>query len=260
MPFVVLGQSTSYRFSSNDFQNALIGAMKPCKPCVVPSNYSHPVDTFHIERSLYRQGYSSVAGVDEAGRGPLAGPVVAACVILPPDCDYGLFKDSKLLTARRRSVLFDILQTNGSLIGVGKAGPREIEQVNILQASLLAMKRAMAACAISNNNSSPEYFLIDGSFQVPVPVRQQTLIKGESKSASIAAASIVAKVTRDRIMADCHCQYPQYGFLRHQGYPTKEHRQAISRYGPCPQHRRTFRGVLEFFETSESTPTMVQNG
>lgn len=233
--------------------------MKPCTSFVPPSDSSNSADTFHLERSLYRQGYANVAGVDEAGRGPLAGPVVAACVILPRDCEYPLFKDSKLLTPRRRTVLFDILQSNGSLIGVGLAGPREIEHINILQASLLAMKRAMNACTVSNNGASPEYLLVDGSFQVPVSVSQQTLVKGESKSASIAAASIIAKVTRDRLMADEHSRYPQYGFLRHQGYPTKEHRQAISCYGPCPLHRRTFRGVREFLGTSNPAAVMVQN-
>ena len=233
--------------------------MKPCNSFAVPSVSSPPADTFHFERRLYRQGYTSVAGVDEAGRGPLAGPVVAACVILPRDCDYPLFKDSKLLTARRRVVLFDMLQNNGALIGVGMAGPREIEQLNILQASLLAMKRAMEDCALSNNDCLPEYLLVDGKFQVPAKVGQLALVKGESKSASIAAASIIAKVTRDRLMADSHCQYPQYGFLQHQGYPTKAHRQAIRHHGPCPLHRRTFRGVIEFLDTTASIPARVQD-
>jgi ribonuclease HII len=227
--------------------------MKPCNLLGPSPDSSYPADTFHFECSLYSQGYASVAGIDEAGRGPLAGPVVAACVILPQSCDYRLFKDSKQLTARRRDVLFDILQTNGALIGVGFAGPREIEQINILQASLLAMKRATEDCAGRNNGCPPEYLLVDGTFQVPTPICQRTLVKGESKSASIAAASIVAKVTRDRFMAESHRQYPQYGFLRHQGYPTKEHRLAISRYGPCPLHRRTYRGVMEFLDSNDST-------
>lgn len=233
--------------------------MKPCDSFASPTVPSHPADTFHYERSLYNQGFSNVAGVDEAGRGPLAGPVVASCVILPQSCDHRLFKDSKLLTARRRDVLFDILQTNGALIGIGSADPREIEQINILQASLLAMKRAMEDCVVRNTGISPDFLLVDGSFQVPVAVNQRTLIKGESKSASIAAASIIAKVTRDRFMADCHRQYPQYGFLRHQGYPTKEHRHAISCFGPCPLHRQTFRGVIEFLGKSGSTSVIVRD-
>lgn len=233
--------------------------MKPCPSPVLAAEFPHPADTFHCERSLYSQGYVNVAGVDEAGRGPLAGPVVAACVILPLNCDYRLFKDSKLLTASRRSALFDILHANGSLIGVGIAGPREIEQINILQASLLAMKRAMEDCAGRNNGCLPGYLLVDGTFQVPTPISQRTLVKGESKSASIAAASIIAKVTRDRLMAESHHQYPQYGFLRHQGYPTKEHRLAISRYGPCPLHRRTFRGVKEFLGSHDATLALFEN-
>jgi len=233
--------------------------MNPCDPSVILPDFINSADTFRFERSLYEQGYSSVAGVDEAGRGPLAGPVVAACVIVPRDCDYSLFKDSKLLTPGRRTVLFDILKNCGALIGVGLADPREIEQVNILQASLLAMKRAMEDCTLKNQGCPPEYLLVDGGFQVPATVRQQTLVKGESKSASIAAASIIAKVTRDRLMADNHRLYPQYGFLRHQGYPTKEHRLAISRYGPCPLHRRTFRGVSEFLAISDPDTAADKN-
>lgn len=201
-----------------------------------------------------------VAGVDEAGRGPLAGPVVAACVVLPRDCIYQDFHDSKQLTARQRGQLFEILQQNGALIGVGQASPREIETINILQASLLAMQRALAECTASNNGRSPDFLLVDGRFQVPVPVDQLTLIKGESKSASIAAASIIAKVTRDRLMAEAHHRYPQYGFDRHQGYPTKVHRQAIALHGPCLLHRRTFRGVAEFVRAETRTPAPTGNG
>jgi ribonuclease HII len=233
--------------------------MNPCDPSVLPLDFSNSADTFRLERCLYGQGYASVAGVDEAGRGPLAGPVVAACVIVPRDCDHSLFKDSKMLTPRRRAVLFDMLQDCGAVIGVGLAGAREIEQINILQASLLAMKRAMEDCTVKNQGCPPEYLLVDGGFQVPATVRQQTLVKGESKSASIAAASIIAKVTRDRLMADNHHLYPQYGFLRHQGYPTKEHRLAISRYGPCPLHRRTFRGVSDFLAMSDPDTTADTN-
>lgn len=229
--------------------------MKPCDASAPSSLPSHPPDTFFFERTLYQQGYSRVAGVDEAGRGPLAGPVVAACVILPRELDHSIFRDSKLLTARRRTLLFDTLQGNGALIGIGSADPREIEQINILQASLLAMRRAIEDCAARHHGGLPDYLLVDGKFQIPASVSQLTLVKGESKSASIAAASIIAKVTRDRIMADSHWQFPQYGFLRHQGYPTKEHRQAINRFGPCPLHRRTFRGVVEFVRASESLPT-----
>ncbi len=232
--------------------------MNPCDASAPLFDFPDAEDTFRFERCLYGQGYSNVAGLDEAGRGPLAGPVVAACVIIPRDCDYTLFKDSKKLTAHRRTILFDLLQANGALIGVGLAGPREIERINILQASLLAMKRALVDCTGKNNGASPEYLLVDGKFPVPSEVKQRTLVKGESKSASVAAASIIAKVTRDRLMAEYHLQYPQYGFIRHQGYPTKEHRLAVSQYGPCPLHRRTFRGVSEFLDLSDYT-TVVED-
>jgi len=230
--------------------------MKPSVPTVVVIKPSLPPDIFFFERQLYQSGSARVAGVDEAGRGPLAGPVVAACVILPREGDHRCFKDSKLLNPRQRNLLFEVLQGNGALIGVGLADPREIEQINILQASLLAMKRAMKDCGAHNAGQEPDALLVDGRFQVPVAVSQLTLVKGESKSCSIAAASIIAKVTRDRIMALCHQQYPQYGFLRHQGYPTKEHRQAIRCHGPCPLHRRTFRGVREFLDANPSLPAV----
>lgn len=223
----------------------------------IPATLS-PADTFSIERALYRRGLRCVAGVDEAGRGPLAGPVVAACVVLPPDGVSHPFRDSKQLTIRQRERLFALLQVNGARIGVGLADPREIEQLNILQASLLAMQRAVLACAETDGRAMPDYLLVDGTFQVPSAVQQRTLVKGESKSASIAAASIVAKVTRDRLMAEAHCRYPQYGFHRHQGYPTREHREAIRLHGPCPLHRRTFRGVAEYLPSPSSVRTPDQ--
>ncbi|MCL2790402.1 MAG: ribonuclease HII [Desulfobulbus sp.] len=224
--------------------------MSPCVSPFFPEVSPIPGDSFSGERQLFSHGVGLVAGVDEAGRGPLAGPVVAACVILPKDCDHTLFRDSKQLTARQRDRLAALLQDNGAIIGVGIADPREIEAVNILQASLLAMRRAITECTVANHGQEPEFILVDGRNQVPVTIRQLTLIKGESKSASIAAASIIAKVTRDRLMAEAHVRYPQYGFDCHQGYPTKAHRQAITIHGPCPLHRRTFRGVAEFFAGS----------
>ncbi len=204
-------------------------------------------DTFLLERSLIKQGYGVVAGLDEAGRGPLAGPVVAGCVVLPVDCDHSLFQDSKKLTARHRQEQFHELHNCGAHIGVGQCSPREIEEKNILQASLLAMKRAVEDCLSSG---FPDFLLVDGTFPVPITLPQQTLIKGESKSASIAAASIVAKVTRDQIMAEAHSNFPQYNFIKNQGYPTKEHREAIAACGPCSLHRKTFKGVREFIEGS----------
>lgn len=200
-------------------------------------------DTLYFERRLAGQGFAVVAGLDEAGRGPLAGPVVAACVVLPADCDHARFQDSKKLNGRQRQERFAELHECGAFIGVGQCSPREIEEKNILQASLLAMKRAVKDCLAAG---LPDFLLVDGNFSVPISLPQQTLVKGESKSASIAAASIIAKVTRDRIMARAHVEFPHYNFIKNQGYPTREHREAIAAVGPCPLHRRTFKGVREF--------------
>ncbi len=196
--------------------------------------------SFSYERELAGKGVRFVAGVDEAGRGPLAGPVVAASVILPMDCDYRQFQDSKKLTALKREKLYAILLSMDVPMGVGMATAVEIEEINILQASLLAMKRA-----VFDLPCMPDYLLVDGKFSVPLTIPQQALVKGESKSASIAAASIVAKVTRDRIMMKYHEQFPQYHFDRHKGYPTKDHKRLLERFGPCEIHRKTFSGVWQ---------------
>ncbi len=232
----------------------------PCGSFPFFHNPAVQKDTFAYETALALQGFSAIAGVDEAGRGPLAGPVIAACVILSEKSDYSLFRDSKVLTALRREKLFDVLQNSGSAIGIGIVSAREIERLNILQASLLAMKLAVCQCGDTGNNSVPDFLLVDGKFKVPLTTAQQPLVKGESKSASIAAASIIAKVVRDRKMAAAHQQYPQYNFIRNQGYPTKEHRQAIARFGPCPLHRRTFKGVREFVVPVEDQDQPRQGG
>lgn len=197
-------------------------------------------DTFAIERSLLSQGYAIVAGTDEAGRGPLAGPVVAACVILPPRCEYQQFQDSKKLSAKARKELADRLVALGAEIGVGIVSAAEIDRLNILQASLLAMKKA-----VENLPRLPDFLLVDGKFTVPMAVEQKAYIKGDSRSASISAASIVAKVTRDAIMEEYHRKYPQYNFARHKGYPTAEHRRVIREIGPCPIHRQSFAPVRD---------------
>lgn len=200
-------------------------------------------DTFYYERALIGSGYMSVAGVDEAGRGPLAGPVVASCVILPDNCEYFRFKDSKILTAKTRQSLFEYLYECGAKIGLSVVDAEEIDQINILQASLQAMARAVAELA--EQDDGPDYLLVDGKFTAPVDLPQEALVKGESKSASIAAASIIAKVTRDRLMAEYHQEFPQYNFAQNKGYPTKDHRRAIEKHGPCVIHRKTFKGVRE---------------
>lgn len=199
-------------------------------------------DSFSFEQALYRQGYNGIAGIDEVGRGPLAGPVVAASVILPSDCDYTLFKDSKKLTPDCRERLAEVLTEIGAMVGVGVVSEQKIDQLNILQASLLAMKRSM-----ENLRVPPDFLLVDGKFPVPVSLPQLYLVKGDSRSASIAAASIVAKVHRDDLMRKYHLHYPQYGFHRNMGYPTAEHRKALALHGPCPLHRRTFAGVKGFY-------------
>lgn len=202
-------------------------------------------DRFSFERELVRQGFSSIAGTDEAGRGPLAGPVVAASVILPDVCDYQQFNDSKKLTAKARAELFGLLKDIGAEIGIGIIPQDQIDRLNILQASLLAMKKSLESLSVC-----PDFVLVDGKFPIPVNISQQSLVKGDSRSSSIAAASIVAKVTRDELMAGYHRQYPQYNFHRNKGYPTAEHRRVLAEYGPCPLHRKTFAGVKEFFQPS----------
>ncbi len=203
----------------------------------------YETDTFSFEKELLRQGFDRIAGTDEVGRGPLAGPVVAASVVLPEDCDYSQFEDSKKLTPKNRERLYLKLQSIGAEIGIGIIPQKQIDRVNILQASLLAMKKA-----VSQLPSMPDYLLVDGKYPVPLAIAQQAIVKGDSRSASIAAASIAAKVTRDELMCRYHRQYPQYNFSQNKGYPTKEHRQALRDYGPCPLHRKTFAGVKEFYK------------
>lgn len=218
-------------------------------PALLPAEeYSKQTDTFSLERALAARGLTPLAGLDEAGRGPLAGPVVAACVVLPPDCDYQVFRDSKKTTEPEREALFQTLHENRAVFGLGLATPEEIDTLNILQASLLAMKRAVLDCAHSLGRL-PACLLVDGKFTVPdLALPQEALVRGESKSASIAAASILAKVSRDRLMQQLHERHPQYNWARNKGYPTQAHRAAIARFGPCPEHRRTFRGVKEFVQ------------
>ena len=193
--------------------------------------------TLNHERELYRAGFKFVAGVDEVGRGCLAGPVVAAAVILPMDIDLPGVQDSKTLTANQRDRLLDDIRTRAIAIGTGWCSPAEIDEMNILKASLEAMRRAVTAL-----EPHPGFLLIDGNqtFSNP-PCPCRTVIKGDAHSLSIAAASIVAKVTRDREMQRLHQEFPVYGWASHKGYPTRTHYEALVKYGPSLHHRRSFR-------------------
>lgn len=191
-----------------------------------------------------------LCGVDEAGRGPLAGPVVAAALILPKGLEIDGLNDSKKLTAGRREELDKIIREQAHSFGIGIASVQEIEKLNILQANFLAMKRAVEQLKIS-----PNYILVDGRdfpdfYSDSVRISGKAIVKGDSRSAVIAGASILAKVYRDKLMKQMDSEYPDYGFAKHKGYGTKEHREAIVKYGPCPQHRSKFiRNVLSEKET-----------
>ncbi len=203
-------------------------------------------DTRAYERAACEDGYLRVAGIDEAGRGPLAGPVVAAAVILPRRFkDPGIFDSKQLTPARRLDLYADIYRLAVS-VGVGIVDAVEIDRINILQASLLAM-----SAATRNLHPLPDYLLVDGKFPIPMDLPQAPIPHGDALSVSISAASIVAKVTRDRLMERYSEDYPHYGFANHKGYGTRAHREAIQRYGCCPIHRRTFKGVKEFVRHAE---------
>ncbi len=197
-----------------------------------------PVDLWAFEKKAWKNGRARIAGIDEAGRGPLAGPVVAASVILPPDASIQGVNDSKQLSPAKRNTLYQLIYAEAVSVGVGIVDAAEIDRINILQASLLSM-----AMATDNLRPQPDWLLVDGRFSIPFHLPQQPIPKGDTLSISIAAASIVAKVTRDRLMVQYDLDYPQYGFSRHKGYPTRAHREAIRRHGCCPIHRRSFKGV-----------------
>jgi len=203
-----------------------------------------PTDLFETEAR--RCGYRLVAGLDEAGRGPLAGPVVAAAVILPRRCQLAGLNDSKQLTEMERERLYDEIRQRAVGIGVGQASEREIDAINILEATRLAMSRAIQALP-----AMPDYLLLDAIELSAVSLPQRAIIKGDTLSVSIAAASIVAKVTRDRLMGDYHRQYPQYNFQAHKGYGTAEHLRMLAAHGPCAIHRRSFRPVGEAATAAE---------
>ena len=192
-------------------------------------------DMWQIENSYFDRGIKLICGVDEAGRGPLAGPVCAAAVILPPNLEIPGLNDSKKLSDKKRRELFPIIQEQALAYGIGYADHREIDEINILQATFLAMERALAQLKIK-----PELALIDGNRQKDFGISATTVVQGDSLSASIAAASVLAKVSRDGIMLKLDEEYPQYGFGVHKGYGTKAHYEAIAQFGPSPIHRMTF--------------------
>lgn len=190
---------------------------------------------WQIEDSFYAQGYEVICGVDEAGRGPLAGPVCAAAVILPKHLDIPGLTDSKKLTDKKRRELFPLIQEQAVAYGIGLASQEEIDEINILQATFLAMERALAQLQVR-----PDLALIDGNREREFGLPVQTVVKGDSLSANIAAASVLAKVTRDDLMIELAQQYPQYGFEIHKGYGTKAHYEALRQYGASPIHRKSF--------------------
>ena len=192
-----------------------------------------------------------VCGVDEAGRGPLVGAVVAGAVVLDPNNPIEGLKDSKKLTAARREYLYEQIMSKAKAWGVGEASPAEIDEINILQATMLAMRRAIEDLT-TRLGAWPDKALIDGNRCPELPIDAEAIIKGDAKEPAISAASIVAKVTRDRQMMSLHEQHPQYGFAQHMGYPTEAHFAALKQYGACDQHRRSFSPVRKVLELISS--------
>ena len=201
--------------------------------------------TFDIEKEKISQGYTHVCGCDEAGRGPLCGPVVAAAVILPLDVDIPELNDSKKLSEKKREALFDVIMEKAIAYAIAEASPAEIDEINILNASMLAMRRAVEALPVK-----ADIALIDGNCSRGFSIPTETIVKGDAKSSSIAAASILAKVTRDRGCIELDRQYPEYNIAKHKGYPTKDHMDAVRKYGPTPIYRKTF---LKFLDKDENS-------
>ena len=196
------------------------------------------IDLYQYENELYDKGINYIAGVDEVGRGPLIGPVVTACVILPRDFKCDGLTDSKKLSEKKREEYFDYIMENALSVSVGMMSEKVIDEVNIYEATKLAMYEA-----INNSKIKPEHVLIDAMKLENLEMPSTSIIKGDAKSISIAAASVIAKVTRDRMMVELDLKYPMYGFKKHKGYPTKQHVEAIEKYGILDNHRKTFKPV-----------------
>ncbi len=201
--------------------------------------------TFEFEDKHYAEGYTAVCGCDEAGRGPLCGPVVAAAVILPRGLIIEGLNDSKKLSEKKREALFDVICEKAIAYAIAEASPAEIDEINILNASMLAMRRAVEALDVP-----ADFALIDGNCSRGFKIPTETVVKGDSKSYSIAAASILAKVTRDRGCVELDKEYPMYGIKKHKGYPTKDHMNAVREYGIAPIYRRSF---LKFLDKDENS-------
>ena len=200
-------------------------------------------DLLFFEGLLRDQGFHLVAGTDEVGRGCLAGPVVAAAVILPAGCYISGLDDSKKLSPEQRESLIPEIECQALSFSIAEVSPGEIDRINILQASLAAMK-----IALEGLNPGPDAVLVDGNQPVPISIPQKTVVKGDSRSVSIAAASVLAKVHRDRLMAELDSRFPGYGFAKHKGYATRQHLESLKKLGPCPVHRRSFKGVKELLQ------------
>ena len=196
--------------------------------------------TFEYEQKHYDEGYKAICGVDEAGRGPLCGPVVAAAVILPFGLEIEGLNDSKKLSEKKREALFDVICEKALAYAIAEASPAEIDEINILNASMLAMRRAVEALEIP-----ADFALIDGNCSRGFNIPTETVVKGDAKSYSIAAASILAKVTRDRGCMELDREYPEYGIAKHKGYPTKDHMDAVREHGPAPIYRKSFLKFLD---------------
>ena len=196
--------------------------------------------SFEFEDEKYLEGFTAVCGCDEAGRGPLCGPVVAAAVILPRGLIIEGLNDSKKLTEKKREALFDVIKEKAIAYAIAEASAEEIDEINILNASQLAMRRAVAALPVK-----ADFALIDGNCSRGFDIPTETIVKGDSRSYSIAAASILAKVTRDRQCVELDKEYPEYNIAKHKGYPTKDHMELVRKYGPSPIHRKTFLKFLD---------------
>jgi len=209
---------------------------------------NNDLDNWKYEKNIYKEGYSLIGGVDEVGRGPLIGPVVTACVILPSDFKLDGLTDSKKLTEKKRETFYDVIMEKALSVGIGIVDEKTIDEVNIYEATKIAMYQAINDC-----NIKPEYVLIDAMKLENLDIPSLSIIKGDLKSISISAASVIAKVTRDRMMYELDKKYPMYKFGKNKGYPTKEHIDAINKYGIVEEHRKSFKPICYLTKNYKET-------